>query len=142
RADPAIAGVPLVMLSSAGPLDDPTTAAAVGFAAFLVKPVREAQLHRCLARVLGGHRALATVTATEPSPAPAAGEAGLRLLVVEDNPANQLVARMTFERMGHRVVLAADGSQALAQLAGQEFDAVLMDCQMPVMDGFEATRRI
>ncbi|ATC63463.1 hypothetical protein CMV30_05565 [Nibricoccus aquaticus] len=67
---------------------------------------------------------------------------GLTLLVAEDNPANQLVARMTLERMGHQVVLASNGREALERLAAGRFDAVLMDCQMPEMDGYEATRRL
>jgi PAS domain S-box-containing protein len=70
------------------------------------------------------------------------GPAGLRLLVAEDNPANQLVARLTLERMGHEAVLANNGREALEALAKEQFDAVLMDCQMPEMDGYEATRRL
>jgi PAS domain S-box-containing protein len=70
------------------------------------------------------------------------GPGGLRLLVAEDNPANQLVARLTLEKMGHEIVLADNGREAVERLAGSAFDAVLMDCQMPVMDGYEATRRI
>ena len=68
--------------------------------------------------------------------------AGLRLLVVEDNQANQLVVKMLLARMGHAVEIAADGEQALARLAEAAFDAVLMDCQMPGLDGYETTRRI
>jgi PAS domain S-box-containing protein len=70
------------------------------------------------------------------------GPGGLRLLIAEDNPANQLVARLTLERMGHQAVLANNGREALEALAKEHFDAVLMDCQMPEMDGYEATRRV
>jgi PAS domain S-box-containing protein len=142
RADAGLARTPLVMLSSAGPLDDPMTAASIGFAAFLVKPVRQAQLHRCLARVLASVETLGAVVAATPAVNPAAGEAGLRLLLVEDNLANQMVARMLFEKMGHAVTVANNGREALAQLGQRAFDAVIMDCQMPEMDGYEATRRI
>jgi PAS domain S-box-containing protein len=66
----------------------------------------------------------------------------LRILVVEDNLINQLLIRRLLEKGGHQVVIAADGQEALAHVAGDRFDVVLMDCQMPVMDGYEATRRI
>jgi CheY-like chemotaxis protein len=66
----------------------------------------------------------------------------LKLLLAEDNPANQLVARMLLSRLGHTVEVVGDGLQALARLAEQPFDAVLMDCQMPRLDGYETTRRI
>jgi signal transduction histidine kinase/ActR/RegA family two-component response regulator len=64
----------------------------------------------------------------------------LSVLLAEDNPINQRVARGLLEQLGHRVVVVADGQQALDQLAATKFDLVLMDCHMPVMDGFEATR--
>ena len=137
RADESLAALPLVMLSSAGPSADPV-AARIGFAAFLTKPVRTAQLHRSLARVLNRPESVAPF----PVAVRAAGSSGLRLLVVEDNPANQLVARMLLAKLGHAVDLASDGQQALDQLARQRYDAVLMDCQMPRLDGYEATRRI
>ena len=66
----------------------------------------------------------------------------LRVLVVEDNKVNQLVARRTLERMGHEPTIAPGGHEALALLDEQSFDVVLMDCQMPEMDGYEATQRI
>ena len=72
----------------------------------------------------------------------AVGGGGPRLLVVEDNPANQMVAAMMLTRKGYRVEIAPDGQLALEKLVAQPFDGVLMDCQMPVLDGYEATRRI
>ncbi len=135
RADEKLTALPLVVVSSAGPSPDPAGANVV-FEAFLTKPVREAQLHRSLARVLNRPEILA------PNRAAPADASGLRLLVVEDNPANQLVARMLLTKLGHGVDLAGDGEQALEQLGRQRYDAVLMDCQMPRLDGYEATRRI
>jgi signal transduction histidine kinase/CheY-like chemotaxis protein len=143
RSDPALRQLPLVMLSSAGPADEAGSHRTVDFAAFLVKPVREAHLHRCLAYVLNGalppdaKPANAARTGAEPR-----AFGSLRLLLVEDNQANQMVAQLMLERMGHVVAVAGNGRQALDRLAGQSFDAVIMDCQMPVMDGYEATRRI
>ena len=63
------------------------------------------------------------------------------ILVVEDNPVNAMVATSMLERLGMRCHVATDGAQALSKLASEGFDLVLMDCQMPVLDGFAATRR-
>jgi PAS domain S-box-containing protein len=140
RADPATAQVPLVMLSSAGQHVEAIAATAAGFSASLVKPVTEKQLARCLAHVLteaptnGGFRAK---SGTEPRSA-----GSLDLLLVEDNPANQLVAHMLLDKMGHTVDIAQDGAVALARLGAKDYDAVFMDCQMPVLDGYETTRQI
>lgn len=67
---------------------------------------------------------------------------GLHLLLVEDNPVNQLVATKLLQKFGYHFSIAENGEQALAKIAEQHFDAILMDCQMPIMDGFEATRTI
>ena len=75
-------------------------------------------------------------------PAPGAGRRRLRLLLAEDNPVNQRLAVSLLEKRGHQVVVAGNGREALAALDGRPFDAVLMDVQMPEMDGFEATAAI
>ena len=75
-------------------------------------------------------------------PAPVRQVASLAVLLAEDNEINQTVARSMLEAAGHRVTVVVDGAQAVASCAAQVFDCVLMDCQMPVMDGVEATRRI
>ena len=133
RADPVLAAVPLVVLSPPGPAADFGSTA--GFAGCLMKPVAETQLVRSLARVL-----IAAKLDEKPAVAPA--KSGLRFLLVEDNPANQQVAILLLGRMGHGAELATDGAAALGRLAAEAFDAVLMDCQLPVFDGYETARRI
>jgi CheY-like chemotaxis protein len=89
-------------------------------------------------------RSLAEAAATGvPSLAPATEPLrGREILLVEDNPVNQRVARRLLESWGCLVTIASDGAQALTAVSDQSFDLVLMDCQMPVMDGYEASRRL
>ncbi|HZP42685.1 MAG TPA: PAS domain S-box protein [Candidatus Binatia bacterium] len=139
RADPRLATVPLVVLSSIGAqhLGD---LRAKGIAASLTKPVRQSQLLDTLLEVVG------TPPADErpATDAAAAGERrlGLRVLVAEDNPINQNVAVGMVERWGCRADAVANGREALAALERARYDVVLMDVQMPEMDGFEATAAI
>jgi two-component system sensor histidine kinase/response regulator len=133
--------IPLVLLSPAGGVADVADAVAGGFATFLTKPVRGDQLVQCLSRVLrGSEPAVPSRPAARGTDAPAAE--ALRVLVAEDNPANQRVAKLLLEKLGYAVTVVADGEQALRVLAIDRFDVVLMDCQMPVLDGYSATRRI
>ncbi len=132
RARPA--PPPLLLLSLTGPAGDFAAAGAAGIAVFLTKPVGDAALRRGLARALGA--ALESVAPPVPS------GRSLRLLLVEDNPSNQRVAALLLAKLGHEADLATDGQQALERLAGRAYDAVLMDCQMPGLDGYQAARRI
>ncbi|QYM78192.1 PAS domain S-box protein [Horticoccus luteus] len=141
RADPQIASTMLVMLSSAGPLVNHEEVARVQFAAFLTKPVRAAQLQRCLSQVLGRGAAIAEGKSPAAAQPVQVGRA-LHLLLAEDNATNQRVAQMLIKRLGHTVDVVGDGEKAVVQLAERHYDAVLMDCQMPTLDGYEATRRI
>ena len=100
----------------------------------LHEPLRLAQLRDWL---LGTD----TPTTDEPQPLPTASRA-LRVLVAEDNPINQRVAAVLLQKAGHEVVLVEDGQQAIEHLQQRVFDVVLMDCQMPVLDGWQATARI
>jgi PAS domain S-box-containing protein len=84
----------------------------------------------------------AVSTATGAKPAAVTPGPGMQLLLVEDNAINQALARALLQRMGHTVTAVANGKEALDVLATRRFDAVFMDCQMPVMDGFEATRQL
>ncbi len=141
-SDPVLSATQLVMLTSIGLRGDLRRLDPEPFAAYLTKPVRQSQLYDCLRAVVG------RVTSAEPrvavfSPAtPDTLNARLRILVAEDNRVNQKVAMRMLEHMGHRVDVVANGLEALAALRAMPYDMVLMDVQMPEMDGFEATRRI
>ena len=115
-----------------------------GFAGRVAKPVRQGELGRCLASVLGMGPPPPDPFA---SPARAAQEnresrSRYRLLVVEDNLVNQEVAIGVLENLGYRADLVPDGESALRALCARDYDLVLMDCRMPGIDGYEATRRI
>ncbi len=136
--NPGLAGLRLVMLTSSGQRGEAERAAEVGVVGYLTKPVRSAQLHGALVTVLG--RSPAPTKDVVTTAHPCAGDG--RLLLAEDNPVNQKVAQLTLQRLGYAVDVVGDGAQALAALATGSYDAVLMDCQMPVMDGFAATQEL
>ncbi|NOS77360.1 MAG: PAS domain S-box protein [Nitrospira sp.] len=146
-------GVPplrVILLTSVGRRGDAKAAKALGISAYLTKPLRESQLVRCLAMVLEQASASPAGGPAQPGPelvtrhtlAEAATSAGMKILLAEDNIINQKVAVRMFERLGHRVDVVANGLEAVEALSRIAYDLVFMDCQMPEMDGFEATREI
>jgi PAS domain S-box-containing protein len=147
RKDPSLSDTPLVLMSG-GAVIDPQTVSQVGFEAFLNKPVNAEQVLRVLERLaLHPTRGLAKeLGGTAPASAPPSHSPEapklLRLLVADDNEANRYVARMILSRLKVSLEFATNGSEALEKLAQGGYDGVLMDCQMPVMSGYEATRRI
>ena len=141
RADEGIATTPLVLLSSVEV--DPGRLADLGVEACLEKPVSHTVLAAHLARLTGPERLLAPEDAVTAREAPVDPGSRGRVLVVEDNPVNQLVARGLVESLGFEVDLARDGVEAVAAVAeGHRYVAVLMDVQMPRLDGYDATRAI
>ncbi|WP_051571117.1 hybrid sensor histidine kinase/response regulator [Cryptosporangium arvum] len=137
RSAPATADLPLILLTSVAWRPGPDQQKL--FDAVLTKPARGSTLHSTLARVVA--RALPDLDdVTEAPPAPAS--VPLRILLAEDNPVNQKVAQLMLSKQGHLVDTVSDGLEAVRAVQLAPYDVILMDVQMPVMDGLEATRRI
>ena len=146
QADPRLAATPLVMLTSVGAAGDAPRMAALGFAAFLIKPVRRNALESCVAAILGAgstRRLLETTGMITNTMLDHSKEVrSARLLLAEDNIVNQKVAIGLLRKLGYSCEVASNGLEVLRALEERTFDLVLMDCQMPECDGYEATRRI
>ena len=141
RAEPGTASVPLALLTSLGQTGWRDEQAELGLVGMLTKPVRQSQLRAWLASVLGAPaRPAAAVTGTTtPVQEPSADAAVPRILVAEDNGVNQRVVVRMLERLGYCVDVVANGAEAVDAAARLAYAAILMDCQMPEMDGYEAT---
>jgi len=152
KSDATIAGTHLVMLSSFGERGHGAAAREAGVAAYLTKPVRQSHLFDCLANVIS-----AATIAAERDGTPA--KPGLQLLtkhtlnesklpshklilLAEDNIVNQKVAIRQLHKLGYRADAVANGCEAIEALGRISYDLILMDCQMPEMDGYEATAEI
>jgi len=131
----------IMMLTSAGHRGDGARCQELGVAAYLLKPIRQSDLREAIARVLGAREQRGAIPLVTRYSLHDAREPGacLRVLVAEDNSVNQLLVTRLLEKRGHRVVMTANGREALAALAKDTYDLVLMDLQMPEMDGLEAT---
>jgi len=144
RRRPELSTATIMMLTSAGHRGDAERCQKLGVSAYLLKPIRQSELREAIARVLGAREQEGKIPLiTRFSLGDARdGSDFLRVLVAEDNPVNQRLIVRLLEKRGHRVALADNGRQALAALEKESFDLVLMDVQMPEMDGFEATSAI
>jgi len=137
RKRPAFATLPLILVSSALLKDHRAPIERAGFVTVFQKPVRRATLLRALQKLWGSASPIQAVVIKQQPPPPRA-EFAARILVVEDNQVNQKLAVRMVEKLGHKVDVAADGIEALEALERTRYDLVLMDCQMPRMDGYEA----
>ncbi len=140
-ADSSLKKTVLLMLTSTSHLDTAALHQA-GVREWLTKPVRTSELYDRLVKLMAPTKsAPAPLVPAQASPLPAAGVLG-RVLVAEDNQINQLVAEKMVSRLGYQVDLVANGAEALEALANASYSAVLMDCHMPLLDGFQATREL
>jgi two-component system, sensor histidine kinase and response regulator len=142
KRDPELAGATILMLSSADRNGDAARCRELGVSSYLRKPITQSELFDAILIALG------SVTLEESQASrPAMTEGGpvqrpLRILLAEDNEVNQELAVKTLEKRGHTVVVTGDGREAIAALERESVDLILMDLQMPVMDGFTATTMI
>jgi two-component system sensor histidine kinase/response regulator len=140
QENPEMTNAVVMMLTSGEHGGDLARCRDMGVAAYLTKPVRRTELHEAIRTAIAAakpHASSREISRTEDSVA-----RGLRILLAEDNAVNQRVAMRILEKAGHHVQAASNGKVALQMLEQQSFDVVLMDVQMPEMDGFEATGQI
>ena len=144
RKNPELARATIMMLTSAGFRGDAARCQKLGVAAYLLKPIRQAELREALCRVLAdrGQESTARLITRYSLQSGSQPQVSLRILVAEDNAVNQKLIARLLEKRGHSVELVANGREAVAALEKGKFDLVLMDVQMPEMDGFEATHVI
>jgi CheY-like chemotaxis protein len=139
KADPQCSGAKIALLTSGVQRGDADRCRELGVSAYLAKPVGETELLEAITRMWQPATRLETPPGTSTRPTAEPGAPRRRLLVAEDNPVNSLVARRLLEKQGHIVRMATNGLEALDMIEKEKFDCVLMDLQMPVLDGFEAT---
>jgi len=132
------------MMTSVGRRGDAARMSDKGFAAYLTKPVKETLLRECLETVIHGRTPKSSRMEnliTRHSIAESRIHE-VRVLLVEDNVINQKVTTAVLDKLGYRTEIAANGLEALESLEKMPFDLIIMDCEMPEMDGYEATRKI
>ena len=141
RENRDLSDVALVMIASSGLRGDAARVAEIGFAAYLPKPVTPTDLLNCLLklrdvapRAPGDLITVHSLSESQPG--------SLDILLADDNPVNTKIATTMLEKAGHRIDTVADGAAAVEAILGKTYDLVLMDVQMPVMDGLEATRKV
>ncbi len=141
RQRPELSTATIMMLTSAGHRGDAARCQELGVAAYLLKPIRQSELREAIARVLvakeqNGAIPLVTRYSLQDARDPLSS---LRVLLVEDNAVNRLLATRLLEKRGHRVAVATNGREALDALENESYDLIFMDVQMPEIDGIEAT---
>jgi CheY-like chemotaxis protein len=144
KQNPNFASLVIIMLTSSGQRGDVQRCRETDISAYLTKPVRQSELREAICAAFGRRLAglLGPAVVTKHVLREARAAASRRILLAEDNHVNQILAVRLLERRGHRVVVAQNGREAVEFLEKDQFDLVLMDVQMPEMDGFEATAAI
>jgi CheY-like chemotaxis protein/HPt (histidine-containing phosphotransfer) domain-containing protein len=143
RNDPRLKGLKLVMLTSLGYLPEERSWRDIGIQAYLIKPVKQLRLLEVLLSVFRAERTGGGDIADDKRPAKSERKLrAAKILVAEDNPVNQRVALRQLQKLGFNADTVGNGKEALQALQRIRYDIVLMDCQMPELDGYEATRRI
>jgi len=141
QKDPELVGATIMMLTSARHLGDAERCQKLGITGYLVKPVRQRELLDAICHLLGGEPKKESVGLVTRHSLKEAKKSA-RILLAEDNAVNRTLAIRLLEKRGYTVAVAANGREALAALENEDFDAILIDVQMPEMDGFEATGKI
>ena len=147
KSDPALGRTRLVMVTSMGQRGDAEKLKNAGFSAFLAKPVKKDVLFDCLRAVLGltddpSNQLVTRFTLEERKVSDGEPTRALKILLAEDNIVNQRVAMGMLKKMGHEVVVVENGLEAVKTFEAEAFDLILMDGQMPVMDGLKAAKQI
>ena len=149
KQEQSIPDLALILITTAGQKEDEARYQKVGFAAYLTQPVRSDVLVRTIAEVLGAEESVDAPIITRHNLADSGREDAAakelrkgRVLLVEDNQVNQIVVLSMLKKLGLEAEIACDGMEAVNMADESEYDLILMDCQMPVMDGYEATRQI
>lgn len=146
KADPNLAKIPLIMLTSTHFKDEAAEAKKTGFMVYLTKPIRKKDLYQCFLKVrtstLQTSSSDSAASLIAPAETPAHTILNAHLLLAEDNPVNQEVALGMLRKFGCAVDIAHNGLEALEAVQQGSFDLVLMDCMMPEMDGYKATTEI
>jgi two-component system, sensor histidine kinase and response regulator len=140
KEDPGLVGATIMMLTSAGHLGDASRCRELGISAYLVKPIRQGELLQGICQVLNFAAEKQAPLVTRHTLREARNRS--RILLAEDNAVNQTLAMRLLEKRGYMVTLASNGQEAVAAVEKEMFDLVLMDIQMPEMDGFQATAAI
>jgi two-component system sensor histidine kinase/response regulator len=142
RRRPELKAATIMMLTSGGQGGDAARCEELGVAAYILKPIRESELRAAIARALGAESTNGGIPSPERLSSTDQHDRtdGLRILIAEDNPVNQLLLTRLLEKRGHSVQVAGNGRLALQYLEEDSYDLLLMDVQMPEMDGMEATR--
>ncbi len=149
RQDPGISNIPLILLTALGKRGEGKLAQDAGFNGYLTKPIRHQQLQQCLQMIIGGEQQTTSATSHQSSTfvtrhtiEEAQAQIQAHILLAEDNIVNQKVAVRMLQKIGCRVDVVESGREAIEALERTSYALVFMDCQMPELDGLEATRKI